>query len=66
MLGEHGAGRADMLDLIASMRGRRTVVLSTHILADVQRVADEVGVLRAGRLLYQGPTRTLIDTHLQP
>ena len=60
------AGRADMLDLIASMRGRRTVVLSTHILADVQRVADEVGVLRAGRLLYQGPTRTLIDTHLQP
>lgn len=60
------AGRADMLDLIAGMRGHRTVVLSTHILADVQRVADEVGILRAGRLLYQGPTRTLIDTHLQP
>lgn len=60
------AGRADMLDLVASMRGHRTVVLSTHILADVQRVADQVGILRQGRLLYQGPTRTLIDTRLRP
>jgi ABC-2 type transport system ATP-binding protein len=60
------AGRADMLDLVASMRGHRTVVLSTHILADVQRVADQVGILRQGRLLYQGPTQTLIDTRLRP
>ena len=56
------AGRADMLDLVSSMRGHRTVVLSTHILADVQRVADQVGILRQGRLLYLGPTQTLIGT----
>ena len=48
------------------MRGRRTVIFSSHILADVQRVADQVGILREGRLLYQGPTQALIDTHLQP
>ena len=60
------AGRADILDLVSSMRGRRTVIFSSHILADVQRVADRVGVLRAGRLLYQGPTQSLIDDHLQP
>jgi ABC-2 type transport system ATP-binding protein len=48
------------------MRGQRTVIFSSHILADVQRVADQVGVLRDGRLLYQGPTQALIDTHLQP
>ncbi|HET6533913.1 MAG TPA: ABC transporter ATP-binding protein [Actinoplanes sp.] len=60
------AGRAEILDLVAGMRGRRTVIFSSHILADVQRVADTVGVLRAGRLLYQGPTRVLIDEHLDP
>lgn len=60
------AGRAEMLDLVSSMRGRRTVIFSSHILADVQRVADQVGILRDGRLLYQGPTQELIDTHLQP
>jgi ABC-2 type transport system ATP-binding protein len=59
-------GRADMLDLVARMRGRRTVIFSSHILADVQRVADHVGILRDGRLLYQGTARELIDTYLTP
>ena len=60
------AGRAEILDLVAAMRGRRTVVFSSHILADVQRVADQVGVLRAGRLSYQGATGALIDEYLDP
>jgi len=60
------AGRAEMLDMVAAMRGRRTVIFSSHILADVQRIADQVGILRDGRLLYQGSTRELIDTYLQP
>jgi ABC-2 type transport system ATP-binding protein len=60
------AGRAETLDLVGGMRGRRTVIFSSHILADVQRVADMVGVLRAGHLLYQGQTRVLIDEHLDP
>ncbi len=60
------AGRANMLDLVLGMRGRRTVIFSSHILSDVQRVADQVGVLRSGRLLYQGRTQQLIDERLQP
>jgi ABC-2 type transport system ATP-binding protein len=60
------AGRAEMLGLVAAMRGRRTVIFSSHILADVQRIADQVGILRGGRLLYQGDTRDLIDTYLKP
>jgi ABC-2 type transport system ATP-binding protein len=60
------AGRAELLDLVAAMRGKRTVIFSSHILADVQRVADEVGILRDGRLLYQGPTQELIGTYLTP
>jgi ABC-2 type transport system ATP-binding protein len=60
------AGRADILALIAGMRGRRTVIFSSHILADVQRIADHVGILREGRLLYQGATGELIDRYLRP
>ena len=60
------AGRAEMLRLVAAMRGRRTVIFSSHILADVQRIADQVGILRNGRLLYQGATKDLIDTYLEP
>jgi ABC-2 type transport system ATP-binding protein len=60
------AGRAELLGLVAAMRGRRTVIFSSHILADVQRVADQVGILRGGQLLYQGETRHLIDIYLKP
>ncbi|HEV2240973.1 MAG TPA: ABC transporter ATP-binding protein, partial [Streptosporangiaceae bacterium] len=60
------AGRVEMLGLVAAMRGRRTVIFSSHILADVQRIADQVGILRDGRLLYQGATRDLIGTYLKP
>jgi ABC-2 type transport system ATP-binding protein len=60
------AGRADVLALAASLREQVTVVFSSHILADVQRVADQVGVLRTGRLIYQGSTQALVDEYLQP
>ena len=60
------AGRAELLGVIAGMRGTRTVIFSSHILADVQRVADQIGILRAGRLLYQGSTAELMDRYLTP
>jgi ABC-2 type transport system ATP-binding protein len=37
--------------LRAHVRGGGTVLLSSHLLAEVQRVADRVGVIRAGRLV---------------
>jgi ABC-2 type transport system ATP-binding protein len=60
------AGRAEVLEMVGAMRGQRTVVFSSHILGDVQRVADTVGIMRAGRLVYQGATQALVDNHLTP
>ncbi len=53
-------GRREILDLIASQRGRRTVIFSSHILSDVQEICDTIGILRAGRLLYEGPLHSLL------
>ncbi|RKY99483.1 MAG: ABC transporter ATP-binding protein [Candidatus Hydrothermota bacterium] len=45
-------GRKLTLDLIRSLRSRgKTVFFSTHILKDVEEVADRVGILFKGRLL---------------
>src|SRR5581483_2722167 len=41
-------GRKDVLDMLASLRGRTTVFFSTHILADVERVCDTVAILDRG------------------
>jgi len=53
-------GRREVLDLITRLRGTATVLFSSHILADVQEVCDTVGILREGRLLYQGPLHQLL------
>ena len=54
------AGRREVLDLVGRLAHSKTVVLSTHILADVQQVCDTVGVIDRGRLLYQGPLAELL------
>ena len=43
-------GRRELLDMVASLRGRTTVFFSTHILADVERVCDTVAILDHGRV----------------
>lgn len=53
-------GRREVLDLVARLRGRSTVLFSSHILADVQEVCDTVGVLQEGRLLFQGSIDELL------
>ena len=54
--------REEMLALVADLKSRRgcDVVLSTHLLADVERVCDHVVVLAGGRLLTSSPLRDLL------
>lgn len=52
-------GRKDVLEMLASLRGRSTVFFSTHILADVDRVCDTVAILDRGRLVVQAPMQEL-------
>ena len=46
--------RRQTLDLLEQFRGNKTVVLSSHILGDVDRVCDRLLVLNQGQLLFEG------------
>ena len=59
-------GRREVLDLIGRLRGSATVLFSSHILGDVQEVCDTVGILRSGRLLYQGAIHDLLTGEATP
>jgi ABC-2 type transport system ATP-binding protein len=59
-------GRRDVLELIGGLRGSMTVVMSTHILSDVERICDRVGILDRGRLVTEGPMEELLERHAQP
>ncbi len=54
--------REEMLALVADLKARRgcDVVLSTHLLPDVERVCDHVLVMAGGRLLADAPLRELV------
>jgi ABC-2 type transport system ATP-binding protein len=54
------AGRREVLDLVGRVAHTKTVLLSTHILSDVQQVCELVGVIDHGRLRYQGPLADLL------
>ncbi len=56
-------GRKDLLEMIASLRGRTTVFFSTHILGDVERVCDAVAILDRGRVVVQAPINELKATY---
>jgi len=59
-------GRKEVLDLIGNLRGQCTVVMSTHILADVERVCDVVGIIAKGRMLVQSPRQELLERYAVP
>ncbi len=54
--------RDEMLGLIADLKSRRgcDVVISTHLLSDVERVCDHVIVLQSGKLVTSAPLRELL------
>jgi ABC-2 type transport system ATP-binding protein len=54
------AGIAEFRTLLRSLAGRGiTVFLSSHLLAEVEQICDQVAVLRSGRLVEQGPVAGL-------
>jgi ABC-2 type transport system ATP-binding protein len=57
------AGRHEVIELIERLRGTVTIFLSTHILSDVERVCDRIGILRQGRLLLDAPKAEVLAQH---
>lgn len=55
------AGIREMRQLVARLPREHgvTVFLSSHLLAEVEQVADQLAVLQRGRLLFQGPLAEL-------
>jgi ABC-2 type transport system ATP-binding protein len=59
-------GRKEVLDFIEQLRGQCTVFMSTHILADVERVCDTVGIINRGRLVTEAPREDLLAQYAVP
>lgn len=56
------SGQSDMRELVHALRGgRRTIVLSSHNLMEVERLCDRVGVIGGGSLVAEGTIEELLS-----
>ena len=55
------AGIQEMRQLICSLPKERnmTVIISSHLLSEIEQMADQVGIIHHGRMLYQGTLANL-------
>jgi ABC-2 type transport system ATP-binding protein len=52
--------RVRFRNLLSGLSGRRLVIVSTHIVSDVESIAGEIAVVREGRLVTSGPPEALL------
>jgi ABC-2 type transport system ATP-binding protein len=53
-------GRRDVLEVMSRIRKYATIFYCTHILDDVQRISDQVAIVKEGELVTQGPIEELL------
>lgn len=53
--------RVRFRNLLSDMAGRCTVILSTHIIEDISHSCTDLAVISAGRVLFRGAPRDLIE-----
>ncbi len=53
-LGLDVLARSDLWDTIRALKGRMTIVLTTHYMEEAEELSDRVGIMRDGRLLALG------------
>lgn len=56
-------GRKEILDILSAAKDRTTVLFSTHILSDVERISDEIAFLHHGSIALHGTLEEIRDVH---
>lgn len=56
-------GRKEILDILLAVKEQTTVLFSTHILSDVERICTDVAFLKDGKIDLQGPLSDIKATY---
>ena len=58
-LGLDVIARSESWDLIESLKGKTTIVLTTHYMEEAEALSDRLGVMKNGRLLFTGTVKEM-------
>jgi len=56
-------GRKEILDILRKISGTTTVLFSTHILSDVERICDHAALLNQGKIVVEGTLSEIKALH---
>jgi len=59
-LGLDVLARHDLWDVIRSLKGRITIILTTHYMEEAEALSDRIGIMKSGSLLAAGTAEELI------
>lgn len=52
-------GRKEMFDIILSLKGKSTIIFSSHILNDIERVCDHIILINKGKIVLNNDIRNI-------
>ena len=60
-LGLDVIARSELWDIIRALKGRATIILTTHYMEEAEALSDRIGIMKDGRLLTVGTARELME-----
>ncbi len=51
--------RSDLWEVIRALKGKITIILTTHYMEEAEALSDEIGIMKDGRLLARGTAQAL-------
>ena len=58
-LGLDVIARSELWDTVRALKGKKTIILTTHYMEEAEELSDRIGIMRGGRLLALGTAREL-------
>ena len=60
-LGLDVLARSELWDVIRALKGKITIILTTHYMEEAEALSDRIGIMKNGRLLVVGTARELME-----
>ena len=60
-LGLDVLARSDLWSMIGTLKGKVTVVLTTHYMEEAEALSDRIGIMKSGKLIEVGRAQSLIE-----
>lgn len=60
-LGLDVIARSELWDVIRTLKGRVTIILTTHYMEEAEALSDRIGIMKNGKLLVVGTARELME-----